>query len=176
MKDIALHLLEVCENSIKAKATSLVVSFMVFDEKICFSVKDNGVGIDSQKLKSLFSNKEVNEFSGRGLSILKKDCENSGGELQISSSNTETCVCAEFVLSFSESVIGDLPSVISALLSEENLRLSFNYQFKGKVFSFNSSELSEILGEEKLYLPKAILLARNFIKEKIEKLNGGLAI
>ncbi len=177
MKDIALHLLEVCENSIKANSNSLFISFEVFDRKICFSVKDNGDGIDSKKLKSLFSNDlQTNKFSGRGLRLLKNDCENSGGKFKINLCDKGTCVNAEFILDFSEKIIGDLPSVVSALLTEEKLYLSFEYVFKGKVFSFNSTELKKILGEEKLYLPKAVFLAKNFIKENIEKLNGGLAI
>ena len=178
MKNIALHLLEVCENSIKANANSLSISVEIRDGKIAFSVKDDGKGFYTIKLEPYFLEKgsHLREF-GNGLRLLKNDCEKSSGELEIVSEiGKGTCVTAEFLCDYSEDVVGDLPSVVSALLTEIDLRLSFDYDFLGRKFHFDSFELKEILKSEDIYLPKAILFARNYIKENIEKLNGGLAI
>ncbi len=178
MKDIALHLLEVLENSMRANSTTISVHLKRDEKSISFYVKDNGCGMDECQMKSLRERSNPRpSFSGIGLSKLFFDAESTGGRVLIDSKlNEGTSVYAEFFMDTdTKPNLGDVHSVISVLVSQENLAVKFCYRVGNTSFVFDSVEFEKTLSGKR-YMPDAVRSAREFIKENIEKLNGGLAI
>jgi len=83
MKDIADHLFDILENSVKANATKVNI-FLEIKKNIFFcTVEDNGSGIKDIDVTDPFVTSRKTRNVGLGLSLLKKAMEDTGGFLKI---------------------------------------------------------------------------------------------
>jgi two-component system, chemotaxis family, CheB/CheR fusion protein len=96
-KNLRSILLNLLNNSIKFKAPECKLEVTIKTEKtkdfIILSVKDNGIGLDKEKIDEIFSlfkrrNKHI-EGSGVGLYLIKKMITNSGGKIEVESEKGE---------------------------------------------------------------------------------------
>ena len=100
MNDLALHLLDIVQNSLAAGATYIVVSVdeNPRDNVLIISVSDNGRGMSPEQLKKLsdpFFTSRTTRRVGLGVPLLKQTAEQSGGSLQvISEPGKGTCLTA----------------------------------------------------------------------------------
>jgi hypothetical protein len=90
LHDISLYVLELIENSIRAKAgvIAVAVEFDFESDRLWVSVEDDGVGIQvpaEQVLDPFYTTCDWKRV-GLGLSLLKGVAESTGGELRISRS------------------------------------------------------------------------------------------
>ena len=51
MKDLSMHLMDIAQNSVRAKATQVILSVMENNETIAIQVEDNGSGMDAETQK-----------------------------------------------------------------------------------------------------------------------------
>ena len=53
MKELSLHILDIAENSVSAKATRIVISVFedIDNDRLRISVSDNGTGMDEDMIK-----------------------------------------------------------------------------------------------------------------------------
>ena len=105
MKDIALHLMDIVQNSITADATIITIKITVAPKSSSFvsplkgknlknssslicEIIDNGRGMDPQFCKKVvdpFQTTRKTRDVGLGIPLLKQSCELAGGELFIKS-------------------------------------------------------------------------------------------
>mgnify|MGYP001294764079 CR=1 FL=1 len=90
MKDIALHILDVANNSISAKATlvEIVVNEQPDTNTFTLSIIDNGKGMSSEILEQVtdpFYTTRTTRKVGLGIPLLKQNAEQSGGKLSLES-------------------------------------------------------------------------------------------
>ena len=90
MEDLSLHILDIVENSIRAKAKNVYIYFK-FQRKgdgLIIEIIDDGEGMDeelTEKIKNpFFTSKEGKKF-GLGIPFLKQSAEETGGFLEIES-------------------------------------------------------------------------------------------
>lgn len=100
MKDLALHLLDIIENSIKSGAKKIKIRFEIRGDILKMIIEDDGIGMDEETkrraLSPFFSTKKTSKY-GLGLPLLKQACEMTGGNLIIESEkNKGTKVVATF--------------------------------------------------------------------------------
>jgi NADH:ubiquinone oxidoreductase subunit E len=85
--DLSLYLLELLENSIRAKATHIAVGFEadVASDRLCLTVDDDGTGIlvEHEKILDPFYTTKKDKKTGLGLSLFKADAEATGGYLSL---------------------------------------------------------------------------------------------
>jgi hypothetical protein len=171
MKYLALHILDIAQNSITAGATliELRIDENLPGNRIGITIKDNGKGIEPGMLAQVtdpYVTSRTTRKVGLGLPLFRQNAEQTGGSLAIKS---EVGVGTEVEVIFHAEHIdlppwGDLSGVIILLITA-NPQLDFQYFHRTKTgeYIFNTREIKEELGEIKLDEPEV----RKFLKEML---------
>lgn len=88
MRELSLHLLDVIENSMRAKATIIRISMIKEDNFLSLSVEDDGPGLPvtaEEALNPFFTTKKGKK-TGLGLSLFKASAEQAGGDFSLGTS------------------------------------------------------------------------------------------
>ncbi len=153
MKELALNILDIVQNSIRAEATEVVVRIADNEKtnQLVFEISDNGTGISEELLANVtdpFVTSRTTRRVGMGLSLLKQHSEMAGGKMAIFSRPGEgTRVKAEFKRDHPDlQPLGDLPGVMMLLLGA-NPQIDFIFEFKTDKgnYTFSSAEVKEVL-------------------------------
>ncbi len=154
MKDIANHIFDILENSVRAGATKIEI-LMKFTQG-CFycQITDNGAGIKvkekEREVTDPFVTSRKERRVGLGLPLLKSTAEGTGGFLKIYNLEKRGC-CLEFAINMihiDAKPFGDLTRVIlDALICwpETDLILWLDNGNNQREEIFNSKELKKIL-------------------------------
>lgn len=136
MKDLSLHVLDIAENAIRAKANKIKIGIIEDEaaDRLSLTVEDNGLGMDEETAKKaldpFFTTKEGKKF-GLGLALLQQAAEQAGGNLKIDSQKgVGTKVVAEFRISHPDAKpLGDILQTLAALIAS-NPEVRFSYEYK----------------------------------------------
>jgi anti-sigma regulatory factor (Ser/Thr protein kinase) len=133
MKELALNILDIVQNSIRAKADyiSIEINESVKKDLYRIVVSDNGSGIPKEIMKNItdpFVTTRTRRRMGLGLPLLKYHTELTGGELSIRSEPGKgTQVEASFSLKhIDRQPLGDIIGVILILVAS-NQGINFDY-------------------------------------------------
>jgi hypothetical protein len=153
MKELSLNILDIVQNSIRAKADEISVEIneSAYNDFYEIVIKDNGTGISPELLKNVtdpFVTTRTRRRMGLGLSLLKYHAELTGGTLKINSSEgTGTEVKAIFSYKhIDRQPLGDIVGVLVILMAG-NQEINFIYHHatvKGD-YRFSSGETREFL-------------------------------
>lgn len=133
MKDLSLHILDICDNSIKSGATKISVKIIEDKMTLTLEIDDNGCGMDRETLKKaispFYSTKKTSKF-GLGLSLLKQAAEATGGDLKVESEiGKGTKVTAKFFKNHIDmKPIGDINSTL-VFLQKANPQIDFEFEY-----------------------------------------------
>jgi signal transduction histidine kinase len=134
MRDISLHILDIMENAINARASRIVVR-VVEDQRadrLTVEIKDNGPGMTEEIAKTahdpFFTTKPGKRF-GLGLSLLRQAAREGGGDLEIESDPKRgTVIRAVWRLSHPDrKPLGDIDGTVS-LLKASHPEIDFGYE------------------------------------------------
>jgi anti-sigma regulatory factor (Ser/Thr protein kinase) len=177
MKEIALHILDIVQNSISAGATLVHIGIMenLKDDSLTVSINDNGQGMDKEtasKVSDPFFTSRTTRKVGLGIPLLKHSAEQAGGKVTlISEPGRGTTITAVFRHShIDRPPVGDTPGVVS-LIAGANPHIDFTYRHSAgeDVYVFDSREIKEVLEDISIGEPRII----SYMKEMIaENLNG----
>jgi signal transduction histidine kinase len=85
--DLSLYLLELLENSIRARATQVDITLLMDEEtnELRLTVDDNGAGLGAspERILDPFFTTKADKKTGLGLSLLKADAQAAAGDLLI---------------------------------------------------------------------------------------------
>lgn len=185
MEELSLHILDIARNSIEAGADKIDIriSESMQGDFFCFTVKDNGPGIDKELLPELtnpfFTTKLKRKKVGLGLALLQEASVRCEGRLIINTSPGKgTEVKAIFRRShIDRAPLGDLPGTVTALLMQQGLSdLSYTHEMDGRSFSFSLSDLKARLGSIPPGRPDVLNLVRAHLEDGIKELYGGVII
>lgn len=174
MKELALHILDVAENSVRAGASliTIVVHEDREHDRIIIEIRDNGLGMDEDTLRRVldpfFTTKDVRRV-GMGLSLFRRAAERSGGHLTIDSSpGSGTTVKAVFGYShIDRQPMGDMASTISSLLlSHGEIDISYKHIIGGDEFVFDTRDIRSVLEDTPISSPEVIQFISTMIREK----------
>ena len=159
MKALSLNILDIVQNSIRAKASliSIEIKESVNENLYRITVIDNGTGISEDILENVtdpFVTTRTKRKMGLGLPLLKYHAELTGGALEIKSEKGKG---TEITATFSNSHIdrqplGDIVGVFIILIAV-NPGIDFIYRHiteRGE-YRFSSKEAKEYLGVDTLY-------------------------
>lgn len=158
MKDIALHVLDIAQNSIRARASEISITV---DESpaaglLTFIISDNGKGMDKETCKKAvdpwYTSRTTRKL-GMGLPLLKMNADLSGGGLTVDSSPGKgTTVIATFGYSHVDRPpLGDISGTIALLIfANPGINIIFHHRFNGKTWDISTGEISETLGKDAL--------------------------
>jgi len=173
MKDLSLHILDIVQNSISAKATLIEITIDEdkFKNRYVLTIKDNGTGMSPEVLAKVtdpYTTSRKTRKVGLGLPLLKLNAELANGNLQITSElGVGTKVVATFDFDHIDRVpIGDIAGIV-VMLASMNPNLEFIYKHitpKGE-YTFDTKEIKVVLDD----LPIQDLSIQKYLKELIEE-------
>ena len=143
MKELSLNILDIAENSVKAKATEIAISITEDDEKLTFSISDNGIGMEKAFLESVtnpFTTTRTTRPVGLGIPLLKLAAEQTGGSMNIESRYFKdypdahgTTTSATFFKKHIDFVpLGNITETVVTLIQCNNYRNSQFHQLSGE--------------------------------------------
>lgn len=181
MKELSLNILDIAQNSVKARATLIEITITEENDIMTLAVRDNGCGMEPEFLAAVtdpFTTTRTTRKVGLGLPLLKMEAEQTGGSFDIESVSEKfseqhgTTVRASFVKSSIDFIpLGDMISTMCVLIQGAD---SIDYEFrhtteKGEVF-LSTAEMRDMLGDIPLGTPDVIAWVRDYLKESYESL------
>jgi len=172
MQDLSLHILDVVENSIAAKASKVEIRVEEDPERdqMILEIEDNGEGIPVHLLEKVidpFYTTRTTRRVGLGLSLLRQAAQQCDGNLEICSREGEgTLVRAVFRYNhIDRKPLGDITSTLVTLIVG-NPTVEFRYVHirSDEVFALDTMELKRELEDVPIDHPKVI----QFIKDELK--------
>lgn len=170
MEELSLHILDIAENSVNAKATRVDIEIDVSkkEDLITIKVADNGKGMDEATLKNVrdpFFTTKTTRKVGLGVSFLDEIAELTGGSLEIESKpGIGTTIWLRLPLNHPDRPpLGDIISTLITLVATNpNIHLFYKETRNGNVWIFDSEEIRDLLGDYALLGKVKELLYNNY--------------
>lgn len=181
MKEIALHILDVSENGIRAGAGFLDI---LVDEdhrtnRLLVEIKDDGRGIPPDMLPRVtdpFVSSRKTRRVGLGLSLFEAAAKRCAGTLLISPGKPRgTVVTATFQYDhIDRAPIGDMATTVMTLvMSSPALDLRYTHRVNGAAFTFDTTEVRKELAGVDIASPAVFGQLAGLIKKKLGQLGAG---
>ncbi|SCY16348.1 ATP-binding protein [Alkaliphilus peptidifermentans] len=178
MKELALHILDVAENSVRAEATEIKISIIedTVVDILEIIIEDNGIGMDREFLDKVldpFVTTRTTRKVGLGLSLFKAAAQQCGGDLTINSKKGEgTKVRAIFQHMHIDRVpLGNITDTIIALiLADEKIDIKYQHIYNNNKFCFDTTEIKKILQGLPITNVEVISWIKEHLKEGLKEL------
>ncbi len=180
MLELSLHILDIVNNSIKAKATEIEIEVneQVNKNLLSISIIDNGCGMDKEFLSTVtdpFKTTRTTRKVGMGLSMFKAAAEATGGNLLITSrKNVGTKVFVTFTYNhIDRQPLGDMAETMLTLVSgNETINFIYRHIRNDKEFLLETKKIKEILGDISFSNPDVSLWLKDYVNERLNELNS----
>ncbi len=177
MKDLSMHIMDILQNSTRAKATEITLEVLLdsAQDTLTLIFKDNGCGMSEetvQKVIDPFYTSRTTRKVGLGLPLLKQNSEMTGGSMSIQSKEgVGTTVTAVFGLTHLDTPpMGDLAGTIVLTISAyHDIRFIFHYKRDDEVdYVLDTNEVYEILDGVPINDPDVIASLKEMVEENIK--------
>ena len=173
MKDLSLHILDLVENAIAARAKKIEISIQEEprEDRLVIEIKDDGMGMDpevSQRATDPFFTTRSSRRVGLGLSLMAQAAQEAGGRLRIESELEKgTKVVATFRYHhIDRKPLGDMiETMTTLLLGNPELQISYIHHKDGESYVLNSQMLKERFKNQSLTHPQVIQWLRSHLRE-----------
>lgn len=178
MIELALHILDIAENSLRAGATLVEIEVIedLARDRLSITINDNGHGMRPEEIERaldpFYTTKKVRRI-GLGLPMLKQACQSTGGSFTIESGpGLGTRITAEFVHShIDRQPLGDIPGAVIALILEKpEVDLLYTHRRDASVYAMDTREIRAELEGIPLNHHEVINLIRDNMGEGIREL------
>jgi len=181
MRELALHILDLVQNSIEAQAgrVELHIRENCAADRLTITVLDDGRGLSADMVKAAldpFVTTRNTRRIGLGLSLLAMTAGQSGGCVDIQSEPGKgTKITAVYQYSHVDRPpLGNIAATIRTLIVL-NPQLDFNYHHTvmNRLFTVRTRELAEALGNVPFTQPEVIEWLEDYLTAGIANLYGG---
>lgn len=160
MKEISLNILDIAENSVKAKATLTKIEITEEGETLTVRITDDGCGMGEETLHRVtdpFYTTRTTRSVGLGIPLFKLAAEQTGGSFSIESlvddgktQNHGTTVTAVFYKNHIDCTpLGDVvATVITLIQGHPETDFYFCHQKGDTAVTLDTRELREVLGRD----------------------------
>jgi len=178
MEDLSLHILDVVENSIKAKAGRIEIRLRddAAGDQITLEIADDGAGMDADTLNKaldpFFSTKETRRI-GLGLPLLAETARAANGDFSIESlPGKGTKVTATFQASHIDmKPLGDIAlTVVTLIMGHPEVDILYSHRIDQTHYSLDTREIKAQLNGISIASPEVIRFIRDHIKEGLDNL------
>ncbi len=179
MLEMALHILDIAENSTRAEASlvEITVNEDLLHDVFSLEIRDNGTGMDKETLERtmdpFYTTKKVRRV-GLGLPMLAQAAQAAGGRFVIESDvGKGTRVYAEFKHShIDRQPLGDVAGVIRALiLGNPVVDFVYTHKKNSHVYSLDTRELRQGLGDVPLNHMEVLNLIKSNVADGLAELD-----
>ncbi len=171
MKNIALHILDLVQNSARAKARKIMVSINedTMNDRYLLSIEDDGEGMEEDQVLQAtnpFYTSRTTRKVGLGLPLIQLNAERTGGSFNlVSTPRKGTRLEASFVLSHPDRLpLGEIDDVLVLLaVGLPHQRLIYEHKTAFGLYHFDTEAIREIIGN----IQDSNTEIRKFMKEMI---------
>jgi hypothetical protein len=181
VREIALHLLDIAENSVSAQAKNITLTVCedMVSDRLLASVRDDGRGMDAAMVSQVtdpFVTSRTTRKVGLGIPLLKAAAEACNGHLTIRSALGEgTSLEVAFQHSHIDRMpLGDLAgTLLTLVVAYPGIRWVLRYQVRcsqqtpAEEFVFDTKPVQEAIGDLPLCEPEVLAFIRNSLEEGI---------
>jgi len=173
MLELAQHILDIAENSIRAGAKLIVISVNEDTEKnlLTIEINDDGCGMKEEEVKKaldpFYTTKTVRPV-GLGLPLLTDAARKSGGKLDLQSQTGRgTKVTATFRIDhIDRQPMGNIPATLITLIAANSeVDFIYDHRHNGRQFKLDTREIRDEIYDVPIYHPEIIKYIRNIIEE-----------
>jgi len=178
VREIALHLLDIAENSVRAGAETvrITVEEDLANDRLIASVEDNGSGMDAETLARIadpFVTTRTTRRVGLGIPLLKAAAETCDGGLTIESKPDEgTRLTVDFQRSHIDRMpLGDLAgTMLSLVIGFPDVHWVLTYRVDDETFIFDDEPIKRELDDISLTEPSVLSFMRGVLEEGIDSI------
>jgi len=183
VKELSLNILDITENSVKAKATLTEIIIEETNDLLTLSIKDNGCGMSKEMCDNVtnpFCTSRTTRKVGLGLPFLKLQAEQTGGSMEIYSKHIDefpeehgTVVTAKFFKNHIDyTPLGDVVSTITTLIhGHPDTDFYFEHTTNKGCVSLDTRELRAVLEDVPLNSYEVIKWIEENLNEQYSELN-----
>lgn len=182
MKELSLNILDVAENSVKAGASLTQILLAEQDGMLTLEIADDGCGMSEDVVRSVtdpFYTTRTTRKVGMGIPLLKLACEQTGGELTITSVTEEadpvghgTHVTATFDMNHIDfTPLGDVSaSILTLIQGHPDTDFLFRHTKGAGVVELDTRQLREVLEDVPLNSYDIMEWIGEYLREQYEAL------
>ncbi|MBQ6873424.1 MAG: sensor histidine kinase [Clostridia bacterium] len=183
MKELSLNILDIAQNSVKAKADKIDITIEETDETMLISVEDNGCGMTADFLESVtnpFTTTRTTRSVGLGIPLLQLAAAQTGGSVEITSrhkseypDNHGTRTSALFYKNHIDfTPLGDIASTVVTLIQgQPGIEWNFLHSKGDKKVELHTEEMKEKLGDVPLDNFEVITWIGEYLREQYDELS-----
>lgn len=180
MKNLASHILDIVQNSIRAEATKVEIKVTENQEKdsLVIEITDNGSGMDEAILACVsdpfFTSRTVRKV-GLGIPLLRQNAERTGGKIKINSNiGKGTTIYAWFTHSHLDCPpLGDIAGTVSLLMaSNPDIQFIYKHTTAQGSYVIDTGEIKGILENVPLSHPDIIQGICGMIRENLKDIKA----
>jgi hypothetical protein len=183
VRELALHLLDIAENSVAAGAKNVTVAVEedTRTDRLILSVEDDGRGMDEKMAVAVldpFVTSRTTRKVGLGLPLLKAAAEACNGGLTLTSKVGEgTRVVCEFQWSHIDRMpLGDVAGTVLALvIGTPQVHWVYRHRANDETFDFDDQPIKETLGDVPLTEPDILSFIRATLQDGVAQVQATLA-
>lgn len=157
MKELSLNILDIAENSTKAKAELVKIEILESTDTLCITITDDGTGMTEETLSSVanpFYTTRTTRKVGMGIPLFRMAAEMTGGNLTIASKHIDehpeshgTTVSALLYKNHIDfTPLGDVVSTLTTLIQgHPDVDFIFTHKSGDALVSLDTRELRAVL-------------------------------
>lgn len=180
MKELSLNILDIAENSVKAKATLTEILITETADKLILTIKDNGTGMTKDILAAVanpFYTTRTTRKVGMGIPLLQCAAEQTGGNISIESKHFSdfpedhgTTVTATFYKNHIDfTPLGDVISSITTLIQgHPDTDFLYRHIFDDKEVYLDTREIRAVLDDVPLDTFEVLMWIKDNLTEQYE--------
>jgi len=178
MEDLSLHILDIAENSIQARAKNISISIQENMQKdiLSLDINDNGCGMDEKTLKEalnpFFTTKKERRF-GLGLSMLAESARAANGQFSIESKPGKgTHIRATFQAShIDRKPLGDISTtLLTLIIGNPEIDIVYTHTLDRFNYLLDTQKIKKQMNGIPLSSPEGMKFIRKNIKEGFKRL------
>lgn len=181
MTELSLNVLDVVQNSIRARSTFIKITVAVntLKDSLLIEIEENGQGMTKEQIKKVsdpFFTTRTTRSIGLGIPFFKYAAQSTGGSFHISSEPGKgTRVHGTFSLSHIDRMpLGDMTGTIRTLITfNTDIDFLYSYTVDDKNFILDTREFRKILGDMTFDLPEISAYIKEYLKENQDEVNSG---
>lgn len=181
MTELSLNVLDVAENSTRAKASlvQITVDADTAADRLSITIADDGCGMTPEQVAQVtdpFFTSRTTRKVGLGVPFFKYAAEAAGGSFSIESQpGVGTTVIASFVLSHIDRMpLGDITSTIHTLVVyHPETDFLYEYRYNGRSFVLDTREFKEVLEGVPFDTPEISQYIKDYLTENKLATDGG---
>ncbi len=178
MIELSLHILDVAQNSIRAKAklVEIYIEELQVEDIYQIEIKDDGFGMSPDQLKNVtdpFFTTRTTRKVGLGIPLLKHTSEQTAGDFEIHSEEGKgTKLITRLGLShIDRPILGDMEGTLLILINNETQAdIHYTHKTPNGSYTFNTKEIKESLEDVPLSNPEIQSFLKEMIRENLEQI------